>query len=101
MDMNKQHLFLLIAWVIPIFLMAKVPTPNDFTGSDTERIQAAIDAAKGTSGKVIIPADNANGTNLWEIDRAILLPSDMTVILDNCTLRLSDNSRDNLFRSDN
>ncbi len=99
--MSKQRLFLLITCVIPIFLMAKVPTPNDFTGSDTERIQAAIDAAKGTSGKVIIPADNANGKNLWEIDRAILLPSDMTVILDNCTLRLSDNSRDNLFRSDN
>lgn len=98
---NKTHILFLITLAIPSFLMAKMPSPNDFKGSDTERIQAAINAAKGTSGKVIIPAENANGTYLWEIDHAILLPSDMTVILDNCTLRLSDNSRDNLFRSDN
>lgn len=35
------------------------------------------------------------------IDSAILLPSGMTVILDNCTLQLSDSCRDNMFRSDN
>lgn len=99
--MIRSHFFLLTALIIPLFLTAKIPTPNDFEGSDTERIQAAIHAAKGTSGKVIIPADNANGSYLWEIDSAIRIPSDMTLILDNCTLRLSDNSRDNLFRSDN
>ena len=44
---------------------------------------------------------NSNGTNIWLLDNAILLPSNMTVILDNCTLQLSDKCRDNMFRSDN
>lgn len=76
-------------------------TPNDFTGSDVQRIQAAVNAATTTTHKIVIPPRNANGTNLWKIDSAILLPSNMTVILDNCILQLSDSSRDNMFRSDN
>lgn len=79
----------------------RVITPNDFKGTDTERIQAAVNAAKKTTGKVVIPMQNANGTNSWIIDRAILLPGNISVILDNCTIQLSDQSRDNLFRSDN
>lgn len=76
-------------------------TPNDFTGSDTERIQAAINAARETTHKVVIPKENANGSNSWKIDRAILLPGNMTIILDNCIIQLSDSCRDNMFRSDN
>lgn len=76
-------------------------TPNDFKGTDTERIQSAIDAAKGTTNKIVIPMNNAKGGNTWKIDRAILLPSNITVILDNCIIQLSDQSRDNMFRSDN
>lgn len=76
-------------------------TPNDFEGSDTRRIRLAVEAAKGTTNSVTIPRRNANGTNVWMIDSAILLPSGMTVILDDCTLQLSDSCRDNLFRSDN
>lgn len=80
---------------------ATVITPNDFTGSDIERIQAAINAAKNTTHKIVIPPGNSNGTNLWKIDSAILLPGNMTVILDNCIIQLSDSCRDNMFRSDN
>ncbi|GAA4300241.1 glycosyl hydrolase family 28 protein [Compostibacter hankyongensis] len=76
-------------------------TPNDFKGTDTQRILQAVKAASGTTHLIRIPAGNANGTRVWMIDSAILLPSDMTVILDNCTLQLSDPSRDNMFRSDN
>ena len=76
-------------------------TPNDFQGSDIDRIQAAIYAAQKTTHKIVIPARNSNGTNLWKIDRAILLPSHITVILDNCVIQLSDSCRDNMFRSDN
>jgi polygalacturonase len=76
-------------------------TPNDFTGSDIERIRAAINAAKNTTRKIVIPQRNSNGTNLWKIDSAILLPGNMTVILDNCIIQLSDLCRDNMFRSDN
>jgi len=76
-------------------------TPNQFKGSDIERIQAAINAAEGTTNKVVIPPKNSNGTNVWLIDSAILLPGNMTVILDNSTIQLSDQCRDNLFRTAN
>ncbi|MBX2925472.1 MAG: hypothetical protein KF746_24960 [Chitinophagaceae bacterium] len=76
-------------------------TPNDFNGSDTERIQAAVNAAKKTTHKIVIPQINSNGTNVWKIDSAILLPGNMTIILDNCIIQLSDSCRDNMFRSDN
>ncbi len=76
-------------------------TPNNFTGSDIVRIQAAINAAKGTTHKIVIPKRNSNGTNYWKIDSAIVIPSNMTLILDNCVIQLSDHCRDNMFRSDN
>jgi hypothetical protein len=78
-----------------------VITPNQYEGSDIQRIQAAINAAKGRSNMVVIPAWNARGTNIWSVDSAILLPSKMTLVLDNCTIKLSDKCRDNMFRSDN
>lgn len=82
---------------------APVPpiTPNDFKGSDIERIRAAINAAKETTHTIVIPQGNSNGTNVWKLDSAILLPSNMTIILDNCIIQLSDVCRDNMFRSDN
>ena len=76
-------------------------TPNQFQGTDIQRIRAAIEAAKGTTNTVVIPKRNSNGTSIWKIDSAILLPGNMTVILDNCVIQLSDNCRDNMFRSDN
>ena len=76
-------------------------TPNNFSGSDIARIQAAINAAKGTTNKVVIPKRNSNGTNCWKIDSAVLVPGNMTIILDNCIIQLSDQCRDNMFRSDN
>ena len=74
-------------------------SPLKFEGSDTERIQAAVDAAVGK--KVVIPKQNPRGGDIWEIDRAITLPSHTTLILDGCTLQLTDASRDNMFRSAN
>ncbi len=75
--------------------------PNQFKGTDTERIHAAIKAASGTTDKVVIAFNESRGNTLWKIDEAILLPSGMTVVLDNCTVQLSDQCRDNLFRSGN
>jgi len=76
-------------------------SPNNFKGNDTERIQSAINATEGTTNKVVIPRFNSNGSEIWLIDKAILLPSNISIILDNCTLQLSDKCRDNMFRSDN
>jgi polygalacturonase len=76
-------------------------TPNQFKGNDIQRIRSAIESAKASTRKVIIPLKNSNGTNIWLLDSAILLPGNMTIILDNCTIQLSDHCRDNMFRSDN
>ncbi|MBO9593991.1 MAG: hypothetical protein J7599_13870 [Niabella sp.] len=89
-----------LLWLSTVHAAGPV-TPNDFKGTDTERIQKAIDKAKNHAKTITIPAFNANGTMIWKIDKAILLPSDMTILLDNCVLQLSDSCRDNLFRSDN
>lgn len=76
-------------------------TPNKYKGSDINRIRLAVAAAQGTTNRVVIPSRNSNGTGLWLIDSAILVPAGMTIILDNCTIQLSDSCRDNMFRSDN
>jgi len=78
-------------------------TVNDFSGlTDNERIEAAI--RERESNTVIIPqrhSDIAPERTWWLLDRAILLPSDTTVILQDCKIKLSDRCRDNFFRSAN
>lgn len=78
-----------------------VITPNLYRGSDSDRIQSAIDDARETTNLVVIPRHNANGSDRWLLDRAILLPSNITIVLDNSTVQLSDATIDNIFRSDN
>ncbi len=100
--MKYLFLLMIVAFSLPVNADSdRTITPNDFKGSDAERIQAAVNAAKETTCKVVIPKRNSNGSNSWIIDRAILLPSNMTIILDNCMIQLSDSCRDNMFRSDN
>lgn len=79
-------------------------TPNEFEGSDIERInQAIIDGA--ASGKhVVIPKLNHTKDGIrdrWLLDSAILLPAGTTLVLENCHLKLSDRCRDNFIRSAN
>ena len=69
-------------------------TANDYQGlTDNERIEAAIREREGNI--VIIPQRKSNiepERTWWLLDRAILLPSDTTVILENCRIKLSDES---------
>ncbi|MBR4749191.1 MAG: hypothetical protein IK083_06445 [Abditibacteriota bacterium] len=79
-------------------------TPNDpeiKASSDSAAIQAAVDlAAEKGLGQVVVPRTNARtGKNVWDIEKCILLPSDMTVILDGCRLRMADGVFDNMFRN--
>lgn len=100
--MNFKHLLfavLMLAFVSRV--SAREITPNDFKGTDSQRIQKAVQAAGKAGGVVKIPAFNANKSNIWKLDEAILLPSNITVLLENCTIQLSDSCRDNMFRSDN
>ena len=91
--------------MLAIVLLATI-TPNDpgiMGGEDSASIQAAVDAAqKSGGGEVVIPAFNARtGKAGWEIARSIRLPSGMTVVIDNATLRMKDGVYENFFRSAN
>lgn len=79
-------------------------SPNDFHGSDSARIQQAVDRAAKTGQVVVIPRLNQtpNGDRtIWLLDSAILVPSNTTLLLVNCHLQLSDQCRDNVIRSAN
>lgn len=78
--------------------------PNFYTGSDSERIAQAIEYGRSHGGVVRIPARTPQKESdriFWLLDSAILLPGDTTLILENCTLKLSDRCRDNFIRSAN
>ncbi len=81
-----------------------VITPNDYAGSDSERINQAIIAGAATGKQVVIPKTNraADGDrNLWLLDSAILMRGGTTLVLENCHIKLSDRCRDNFMRSGN
>ena len=69
--------------------------------TDSQTIQNAVDyAAESGAGRVIIPRLNARtGKPIWNIHTAILLPSNMTVVLEDAHLRLCDGVFDNIFRN--
>lgn len=77
---------------------------NDFLfDSDNEAFEKAI-ASKTSDGIVVVPPRKAGANperSYWLLDRAILLPENTTVILQNCKIKLSDKCRDNFFRSAN
>lgn len=79
-------------------------TPNDFEGTDSERINQAILAAAATGQRVVIPRINRTQDGLkdiWLLDTAILVQTGTTLELENCHIKLSDRSRDNFIRSGN
>ena len=59
-------------------------TPNEFAGSDSDRIEQAIAAAVADgSRRLHIPAENAGrNEEVWILDRAIVIPSGFALILD-------------------
>ena len=80
--------------------------PNDFinaSDSDSQMIQKAIDEAVRTGcGNVVIPSFNQRtGRCLWVIEESILLPSHITVTLDNAHLRMADGVVCQMFRNAN
>lgn len=77
---------------------------NEYTGlNDNEVIENAINN-KDNDGIVIIPPRKSEiepERTFWLLDRAILIPENTTIILQNCTIKLSDKCRDNFFRTAN
>jgi len=84
--------------------VAQAVSPNNFSGSDGERINQAVVVASQKGGRVVIPRSNRFGAetrDVWLLDAAILLPSNVTLELDGCRIKLSDRCRDNFIRSAN
>ena len=73
------------------------------TDNDSQAIQAAIkQAAASGINRVLIPKKQTpQGFTYWEINKTILLPSNITIILDDCHLRLKDGVFENIFRNEN
>jgi hypothetical protein len=79
-------------------------SPNDFEGSDVQRINQAIETATASGRRVVVPRINhaADGDReLWLLDAAILVRSNTVLEFDNCHIKLSDACRDNIIRSAN
>jgi len=81
-------------------------SPNEVrfrADSDSQSIQNAInEAEKGPIRVVHIPRVCARtGLEEWIIDKSILLPSNITIILDDCHLTLKKGVYENIFRNKN
>lgn len=64
--------------------------------TDSECVRAALAAVAGEKERILV----FSGRDFW-LDEAVLLSSDMTVIVDGCALRQKDDTFDNVFRGDN
>ena len=64
---------------------------------ESEAIELCLADAKKVEGEKTVIFDGRD----FFIDRAILLPSDTTVIIDNCMIKQNDFVYDNVFRGDN
>ena len=86
------------------FMLRTYFDPNDFEeNSDSKCIQAAInEAVKCGCRRVVIPSYNRRSASyLWEIDESILLPSHITVELQDAHLRMADGVFCQMFRNSN
>jgi len=61
----------------------------------SEAIEAAVAAAQAPDAPATVVLD----TRDWLIDRAVLLPSNMELVIDGCTLKLADGVFDNIIRA--
>lgn len=79
-------------------------SPNAFEGSDVERINQAIQTASAKGLRVVVPRHN-NGQgakpDVWMLDSAIIVRDNTILEFENCHIKMSDRSRDNMIRSAN
>lgn len=79
-------------------------TPNDtgvMADTDSHSINNAVRAAiERDIRRVVIPRINERtGKAQWDIDEAVILSSNLEIVLDNCYIRQVDGSMDNVFRN--
>lgn len=83
---------------------ADVVSPNQFEGTDVERINQAIQAASAKGLRVVVPRHNKGKgakPDVWMLDSAILVRDNTILEFENCHIKLSDRCRDNMIRSAN
>jgi len=79
---------------------AEFPSP-DLYGADSDNIDKMIAAACAPGGDrtVTLGRNPYRVDGAWMITRAILLPDDFTLVLDDCRVELAPGTRDNLIRN--
>ena len=69
-------------------------------GADSDAIAARIAAACADGSRTVTLARNsASPDGIWRLTRAILVPSDFTLVFDGCRVELADGVQDNLVRN--
>ena len=76
-------------------------TAETVCGGDSDRIDLMIAKACEPDGDrmVVLGRNPGNPDGAWMITRAILLPDDFTLVLDDCRVELAPGTRDNLIRN--
>jgi hypothetical protein len=79
--------------------------PNNYPGAtQTLRVQAAMAAAKalGKPARLRLGRDTVSApyTSTWLITQAVTIPTNVTLLLDNCLLKRADGIFDNVVRND-
>ena len=69
--------------------------------TDSDLIENAIALALTGNRVVSIPTISPINGNTWLLDRAIQLPNDFTLILNNCYIKLKNGVNDNIIRTEN
>ena len=73
----------------------------DQFSTDSEMLNAAVRASAERNMVTVPPINPRNGSQAYIIDESILLPSNFTLVLDNCHLKLSPNAMCNIIRNEN
>ena len=78
------------------FYTARVIDFDDGIKTDSEIIESCLDFLSPFAGRTVI-----FDTRDWHTDRAVLIPSNTTVIIDGVMIKQNDYVFDNVFRADN
>jgi len=90
--MLERNIMLGGAAVLCAVYAAVALTPNEVAGnSDSDRIEAAIaqTMASGENEVLILRANARTGGGIWPVTRAMLVPSSLRLVLDDCLVRLA------------
>ncbi|MCR5751220.1 MAG: glycoside hydrolase family 28 protein [Kiritimatiellae bacterium] len=87
--------------LLSVAVAANCRAAETIYGRDSDMIDAKIAAAcaPGGSRTVALGRNPDSQDGVWMITRAILLPDDFTLVLDDCRVELAPGTRDNIIRN--